>query len=272
MIAALLLAAALNPATLVDTFIGTSGTPIGGPIDTFPGADTPFGMIQWSPDTPSQNAGSGYEFADKEITGFSLTHLSGPGCNVFGDFGMLPTTGDITDPAHAKQAFSHANEVASPGYYAVSLGAPLIRSELTVTQRSGLGQFTFPSTDKANILISPVSNQAGVTNAHIRVLGTQDIEATASSGFFCGMPDRYTVYYVAHFDRPFASSGLWGFKSSSNGGAWVQFDASKNHVVRVKVARFLSSCGAAVPVVAIGVRLNSSIELTRYCCVCATTS
>jgi putative alpha-1,2-mannosidase len=47
-----------------------SGTPAGGPIDTFPGADLPFGMVQWSPDTPSQNAGGGYEYSDKQITGF----------------------------------------------------------------------------------------------------------------------------------------------------------------------------------------------------------
>ena len=66
--------------SLVDPFIGTSRTQIGGPIDTFPGADMPFGMMQWSPDTPSQNAGGGYEYTDTTITGFSLTHLSGPGC------------------------------------------------------------------------------------------------------------------------------------------------------------------------------------------------
>src|SRR5665213_2024352 len=72
-------AASPAPTALVDPFVGTSGTTIGGPIDTFPGADVPFGMVQWSPDTPSQNAGGGYEYGDREITGFSLTHLSGPG-------------------------------------------------------------------------------------------------------------------------------------------------------------------------------------------------
>src|SRR5579871_777722 len=97
------------PTALVDTFIGTSGTPAGGPIDTFPGADLPFGMVQWSPDTPSQNAGGGYEYSDREITGFSLTHLSGPGCNVFGDFAILPATGAIpSDPSSLRQPFTHA--------------------------------------------------------------------------------------------------------------------------------------------------------------------
>ena len=135
--------------TLVNTFVGTSGTQTGGPIDTFPGADVPFGMVQWSPDTPSHNAGGGYEYTDRKITGFSLTHLSGPGCSVFGDFGILPATGEIpTDPANAAQPFSHANEESAPGWYAVSLGDPAIRTELSVTTRTGIGRFTFPARHK----------------------------------------------------------------------------------------------------------------------------
>src|ERR1051326_3525946 len=64
-----------DPASVVNPFIGTSNS-----ADDFPGADVPFGMVQWSPDTPSRPDGGGYEFNDSSITGFSLTHLSGPGC------------------------------------------------------------------------------------------------------------------------------------------------------------------------------------------------
>src|ERR1700761_935574 len=68
-----------DPASYVDPFVGTgSGGTVVGQVDTFPGADVPFGMLQWSPDTPSRPAGGGYNFTDKDITGFSLTHLSGP--------------------------------------------------------------------------------------------------------------------------------------------------------------------------------------------------
>ena len=62
-----------DPASVVDPIIGTSGA-----VDDFPGADVPFGMVQWSPDTPSRPAGGGYEYNDKAVTGFSLTHISGP--------------------------------------------------------------------------------------------------------------------------------------------------------------------------------------------------
>src|SRR5581483_5558313 len=60
----------------VDPFIGTAG---GG--NTFPGASLPFGMMQWSPDT---GADAWYEYGQKRIYGFSLTHLSGAGCPLYG--------------------------------------------------------------------------------------------------------------------------------------------------------------------------------------------
>lgn len=243
------------PATLVDPFVGTSGTKIGGPIDTFPGADVPFGMVQWSPDTPSQNAGGGYEYTDKAITGFSLTHLSGPGCSVFGDFGILPVTGAIDDPANAKQPFSHDGETASPGTYAVSVGSTPIKAELTVTPRTGIGRFTFPSTQQADLLFNVASNQAGVTAAYVHVDGPDQLSGSATSGFFCGMADQYKIYFVARFDRPFAAHGTWKAKTVTPGsdessgpqsGAYVTFDTTSNPVVNVKVGlSFVDTGGAA---------------------------
>lgn len=241
--------------TLVDTFVGTSGTVVGGSIDTFPGADLPFGMVQWSPDTPSQTAGGGYNYGDTAITGFSLTHLSGPGCSVFGDFSILPTTGEIpARPADATQPFSHTTEVSAPGSYAVSAGTPAIRTELSVTPRTGLGRFTFPATQQANLLINASSNQAGVTDARVSVDGPAEISGSASSGFFCGMPDRYTVYFVARFDRPFRSYGTWNgahlFPGARSGrgagtGLWLTFDTSAQRQVTMKVAlSFVDLAGA----------------------------
>ncbi len=238
--------ATMTPVSYVDPFVGTSGTPLGGPIDDFPGADVPFGMLQWSPDTPSQNAGGGYEFNDSSTTGFSLTHLSGPGCNVFGDFAVLPLLGT---PPHAlqgiSQPFSHVGEIAVPGYYAVTLGNPGIRSELTVRSRSGLGRFTFPSSPDALLTVNPASDQAGVGNASIRIVGTDALEASARSGHFCGMPDRFTIYMAARFNRPFAASGLYENGTGRKAGAWLRFDTTKRRSVRMQVAiSFVSERGA----------------------------
>ena len=66
-----------QPVDYVNPFIGT-----GFHGHTYPGATTPFGAVQLSPDTRRGNwdACSGYHYSDSTILGFSHTHLSGTGC------------------------------------------------------------------------------------------------------------------------------------------------------------------------------------------------
>ena len=54
-----------DPAGLVNPFAGTGSAPVApGNIGEFPGADVPFGMVQWSPDTtPDRVDGSGYSLS-----------------------------------------------------------------------------------------------------------------------------------------------------------------------------------------------------------------
>ncbi|MGH9590973.1 MAG: hypothetical protein ACRD25_11300, partial [Terracidiphilus sp.] len=75
-------AAASGPAASVNPLIGTGRGP-GDSINLFPGATTPFGMVQLSPDT--EDHGYGYHYWDTAIHGFSMTHMSGPGCANEGD-------------------------------------------------------------------------------------------------------------------------------------------------------------------------------------------
>ena len=130
-------AAVTDPAALVDPMVGTgSGGAAVGQVDTFPGATLPFGMIQWSPDTPSRPDGGGYNHDDSSITGFSLTHMSGPGCPITGDIPILPLTGALpADPTSASVPFSHSTESAHPGSYAVTAGG--VHTQLAVTDRTG---------------------------------------------------------------------------------------------------------------------------------------
>ncbi|HVX31762.1 MAG TPA: hypothetical protein VHA80_01360 [Solirubrobacterales bacterium] len=96
--AALAAAALADPAAHVDPFAGTRPGPhtFGGGHD-YPGAALPFGMVQWSPDTtPGPANAGGYDYRDHHLSGFSLTHLSGAGCAVYGDFPFLPTTEPLT--------------------------------------------------------------------------------------------------------------------------------------------------------------------------------
>ena len=140
--------AGLSPSALADPFLGTGvgGSSVGS-IDTFPGADMPFGMVQWSPDTtPDRTSGGGYSYRDSAITGFSLTHMSGPGCAVYGDIPILPTVGAIgADPGASSSPFSHSTEVASPGNYAVTVGKAPVRVRLAVTTERASAGSVFPA-------------------------------------------------------------------------------------------------------------------------------
>jgi predicted alpha-1,2-mannosidase len=205
-----------DPTSLVDPFVGTgSGGAVVGDVDTFPGATTPFGMVQFSPDTTSRPAGGGYSYTDSAISGFSLTHLSGAGCAVAGDIPFLPLVGALPDdPASATQPFSHANEQASPGSYAVTTGQ--INTRLTATPHTGLAQLTYPRGTESRLLVKVADSANGSAGATFQTIGTNAITGSVTSGHFCGQPDSYTVYFAATFSQPFTATGTWGGTGASS--------------------------------------------------------
>ncbi|MGI5227759.1 GH92 family glycosyl hydrolase [Actinoallomurus sp. CA-142502] len=228
------LASVSDPATLVDTRTWTTG---GG--NTFPGADVPYGMIQWSPDTmPHRNAGGGYNYGDEELTGYSLTHVSGPGCGAAQDVPILPITGDLPsgDPNDATTAFTNAGEVAQAGYYSAQSNLPdTITTQLTETPHSAMGRFTFPSTTQAGFLIKLMDSQNGDSASSARIVGTNEIKGSDTSGGFCGDSHQYTVYYDIVFDHPFTTSKVITGSGSSPQAVSVGFDATKTPTVQAKV-------------------------------------
>jgi predicted alpha-1,2-mannosidase len=240
-----------DPASLVDPFVGTgNGGQVVGEIDTFPGATMPFGMLQWSPDTsPDRTAGGGYYYADNQIMGLSLTHLSGPGCSVMGDFPILPTTGAVptnaSDLQNATESFSHSDESASPGYYQVGLGSPAINMQVTTTLRAGISQITYPAGAQANLLIKAGDSQTNNTAASVAVVGNNEVTGSTSTGGFCGAPNTYNVYFAAEFDTPFTAHGTWANNavtagsssaSATNAGAYLTFNTTSSTTVQMKVA------------------------------------
>ncbi|HEV3171016.1 MAG TPA: lectin [Actinocrinis sp.] len=188
-----------DPASLVNPFIGTTNS-----SDDFPGADSPLGMVQWSPDTPSRPDGGGYEYNDSSITGFSLTHLAGPGCGAAGDIPVLPTVGSVN--TSATDSFSHANESANAGYYSVSLDNG-VKTELTTTTRTGMARFTFPATTQANLIFKLNGSQNGDSNTQFNVLSNTEVSGQVTSGNFCSGGNSYTVYFDMRFSQSFANNG-----------------------------------------------------------------
>ena len=142
----------------VNPFVGT-----GGHGHTYPGATMPFGMMQLSPDTRLEgwDGCSGYHYTDQHIYGFSHTHLSGTGILDYGDVLLMPTNEVVFNNGADgnkgyRSSFSHDNEVASPGYYAVHLDDTKIDVSLTVSERSGIHQYTFPQGSEQIVILDLV--------------------------------------------------------------------------------------------------------------------
>lgn len=132
----------------VDPFIGT-----GFHGHTFPGATRPFAMVQVSPDTHIMgwDASSGYHYDDREIYGFSHTHLSGTGIGDLGDVALLPFSGG--DSIKPVGLFNKDTEKATPGYYAVRLDNFGVNVELTSTDKVGFHKYTYDNPKDRRVML-----------------------------------------------------------------------------------------------------------------------
>jgi predicted alpha-1,2-mannosidase len=274
-------APAAGPADRVSVFAGTEpGQRTFGGGHNFPGATLPFGMVQWGPDTvPADRHSGGYDYRDHHLSGFSLTHLSGAGCALYGDIPFLPTTEPIrASPAapggglggRFRPGFSHANERARPGLYSVHLnpvGGGAIDAALTATTRTGMARFVFPRSPHASVLIDAGGSAKANDLAEVQIdPDRREISGSASSGFFCAQRPRYRIYFAAAFDRPFDAYGTWTrqqlapgsslasdlepasldpAKKTAQAGAYASFDTRHGRVVSVRVGiSFVSVAGA----------------------------
>lgn len=200
-----------DPASLVNPMIGT-----GGHGHTFPGAVVPNGMIQPSPDTRlyGWDASSGYFVGDTLISGFSHTHLSGTGCQDLGDILIMPTVGkqviDGTYPGNTSNmpyasGFSHSNETAEPGYYAVLLNRYGVKAEMTATPRVAIHRFTYPANmdGEAGMIIDLDYSLGLQRNNNMKLHKVSDRELQGfKSTWGWSFPDQ-DVYFDAVFSQPF---------------------------------------------------------------------
>ncbi len=203
-------AAPRDYAAYVNPMIGT-----GGHGHTFPGAVRPHGMIQPSPDTriDGWDACSGYYAADSLINGFSHTHVSGTGCADYGDILIMPTVGqqiiegqtDTLQNLPYASSFSHANEIAEPGYYSVKLDRYDITTEITATDRVALHRFTFPqnlAADAGMIIDMDYSIQRQ-ENIEMRIEAISDTEIRGYKMTKYWAFDQ-GIYFYAKFSEPFS--------------------------------------------------------------------
>lgn len=234
--------------TYVDPFIGTADHG-----HVYPGATVPFGMVQLSPDngTPGWDWCSGYNWIDSVIVGFSHTHLSGTGIGDLADVLFMPTTESVDlsiqpksrDEYSYASAFSHEQESAEPGYYAVKLQDTDIQVELTTSTRVGFHRYTFPESKTASIVLdlSYALNWDAPTASFIQVENDSTLSGYRHS---TGWAKDQRVYFVAQFSRPFSNySGFSEFVQQTATDTFsgkhisirLGYETTVNEVIQVKV-------------------------------------
>lgn len=232
-----------NYAELVNTLIGTKGK--GNDMAhryleagfTFPGAMSPFGMVQFTP-----------TFFDED-KGFVVNQLSGAGCGHMGNFPTMPLAGELEispdDMKNLKPGYQV--EKAMAGYYRVKLQSDIL-CELTVTQRTGMARYNYPENKKtATVIIGSGINATQLTSSNIKITSPNSCEGFADGGSFCGpnIKTGYKIYFVAEFNQPAFKTGTWkndkiqpdvAEVSDENSGAFFTFSLNGNHQLQYKFA------------------------------------
>ena len=220
-----------NPVDYVDPFIGTSNNvelagSISGMGKTFPGATTPFGLVQLSPNTiTGGDCAAGYSYEHNSIEGFAFTHMSGTGW--YGDLGnflVMPTIGPLKTNSGKEQTnikgyrskYDKKSETARVAYYSVQLTDYNIKAEMTAAPHSGILRFTFPKNKQSRIQID-LARRIGGTSVlqYVKRLDDHTIQGWMKCtpegggwGHGGGQPN-YTVYFYAKFSKPFKDYGVW---------------------------------------------------------------
>jgi predicted alpha-1,2-mannosidase len=218
-------AAAKSLVDCINPMIGASTSREFGEGKTFPGAATPFGLVQLSPDTiTGGDNGPGYSWHHTSIEGFSFTHMSGVGWHGdLGNFLVMPTTGKLkTERGYQgaedgyRSRFRHETAIAQAGYYAVTLDDYGIRAEMTAAARAGILRFTFPKSNQARLQIDLARRVAGTSiRQYVKVVDEHTIEGwmkcTPDGGGWGngGGKANYTVYFSARFSKPLTNFGVW---------------------------------------------------------------
>lgn len=238
----------------VNPFIGTAGHG-----HTFPGATSPFGMVQLSPDTGLEGWDwcSGYHYSDNSIIGFSHTHLSGTGRSDLMDVMLMPFVGDVKLQAGTKEnpdwgyrsRFSHDEEWASPGYYKVNLKDYDIMAELTVSPRCGIHRYTFPENINSHIILdlSHHFSTDSVIYTSLEVINNNTITGQRKTKGWGEPGEKYwsnqQLFFAMQVSKPFQSVNVVTDDmiiedkraEGKNIKALLNFETKQNEKVLIKV-------------------------------------
>jgi predicted alpha-1,2-mannosidase len=245
-----------DPTAYVDPLIGTGGDGF-----TVPGAATPFGMTQVSPDTVNPLAYTGYKYEDAAIRGFSMLHINAAGVPIAADLPFLPVTTPVIDPSDPSRfavPFTHANEHAAAGSYDVMLSNGVAVS-LAATAHGGLQSYTPAPGTAVTVLADAGRNAAGLNHSTASVAAPDRLEGSTLVHWRGG---DYTAYFSARFSLPatstrtFVGPTVTSAKEAAGTGAGALLTFPSGQAVTMAVGVSLVDLE--------GARANLAAELPSY--------
>ena len=217
----------------VNTLIGTEGAGLTSGY-LYPGATYPFGMVQFTPTYFAKNAG------------FVINQMSGGGCEHMGNFPTFPLEGKLEmSPNIIRDArITVSDEKGHAGFYEATV-QEAVKAQLTVTERTGMARYNFPSdASYGTVIIGAGVAATPIKEAAIAITAPNRCEGYAEGGNFCGARTPYKVYFVAEFDAEAVETGTWkhhqlnqgaSFAEGEASGVYFTFDTGKQKTVQYKI-------------------------------------
>ena len=225
----------------VDPFIGTGGIPWACGMLS-PAASVPFGLVKLGPDTSFMGGAfiinlnrSGYYYDQRHILGFSHSRLSGTGAVDYGMFRVTPAIGKKDAKA---LPYSHQNETAVPGYYAVYLQTIDCLAEMTATAHTGIHRYTFNDSKDSRLYIDAGSiiPTRWTSDAFVSYDETTGMitGGCVLHGSFSDRYDGLPVYFAATADEAIASYEIVNEEDKT--GIDLNFGSIEDDTVELKLA------------------------------------
>ena len=209
--------------------------------NTYPAIAMPWGMNFWVPQTGKMGDGWTYSYDADKIRGFKQTHQPSPWINDYGQFAIMPITGEpVFDQDKRASWFSHKAETVTPYYYSVYLADYDIVTEIAPTDRAAMFRFTFPETKDSYVVIDAFDK-----GSYVKIIPEENKiigYTTKNSG---GVPDNFKNYFVITFDKPFTYTASVASGAITKGAlevnddhaaAIIGFSTQKGEKVQARVA------------------------------------
>ena len=230
-----------EPVDYVSTLVGTQSSYAISTGNTYPAVCMPWGMNFWTPQTGKMGDGWTYTYTADKLRGFKQTHQPSPWINDYGQFTIMPETGEapIFDEEKRASWFSHKAEVATPYYYRAYLADYDVVTELAPTERAAIMRITFPES-KSYVVVDAFDK-----GSYVKIMRKERMivgYTTKNSG---GVPQNFKNYFVMKFDKDFTYTAAVAdgrintadIKAECNhAGGIVGFKTIRGEQVNVRIA------------------------------------